>query len=964
MTRCNRFSSSFLGLLIFAGLALPVTAQTNVWQGGVSSDWFDPNNWSLGVMPTNEAAVLVPTVATRAPVLTNATAALSGFVLATNQTLTVWGWNSTLTAREMTLSGTVTHATNWLADTNASGTWIPLHRVWLVGSNINVAVKGKIDGSNRGYVTNAGPGRANGVYCSPGHSGTGRRGHSGGVPGPEYGNSAAPVQPGSGGSVNANSGFGGGAVRIEAAGTLTVDGTIAANGQNALSTHGSGGSGGSIWVTCLTLAGATNGLIAAEGGNGNYYGAPAAAGRIAIDYNTNAQAQLAEPCPPIRFSGKPGFRTVTLNAEPLPPPMGTLYFPDTRLVVAAFTGKRFQYVKFVVPGFTNWSPASLTLNDCIFGLPEGFRLAVAGDLLLTNGAALHVFASATADPTNTEGALVDVGGNLLVRSNAWILPYADPTNGAIVKIAVTGNLEVAAFGGLDADYKGYTYCMGPGAPALNAYGGGAYGGFGGQGYEGGQGGRPYGAEAGPIQAGSGCSQQKPTHGGQGGGAIRLVVGNRAVINGTLTALGAPGVATHGPGGAGGGISIECRTFEGSASGLIRVDGGLGSYYGGSGSGGRIVILYNQTAQAALSNPQAPVRFSAYAYPYTTTDYYPNPAEWGTLYFPDTLVLMATPTSAVTWIGQRLWYVRPVIPSFTNWAPASLVMSNCVVRFPDGFRLDVAGDLTLQTGAVIRLHALSSGADGYGAGLTVGGSLSIQTNAWIQPCAHGTNGTVVKIRVAGDAAINAGGGVDADIRGFVPVSGNTAGPGAGRNASGGGGYGGKGGGALGGLTNGLAVMPLTPGSPGGWILRTDGSPAAAGGGAIRLLVNGTLTLNGTLTANGGLGGYYGGAGGSGGGILVAARRLAGSGLMRARGGNIVGNSSSGGGGRIAVWDHLEANSAEYLIAVRSTNRLAALLSHDVFTGSFQVEGGTVATVGDGGTAGFYRYTMSGTMMLIR
>ena len=104
-------------------------------------------------------------------------------------------------------------------------------------------------------------------------------------------------------------------------------------------------------------------------------------------------------------------------------------------------------------------------------------------------------------------------------------------------------------------------------------------------------------------------------------------------------------------------------------------------------------------------------------------------------------------------------------------------------------------------------------------------------------------------------------------------------------------------------------------------RLPGSTAGAGlgvgvtsktqrsGGAVRVVVGGTLTLDGEATVSGqtedrtNLGSRTGGAGGS---LDVTAGRLAGAGTMRANGGNY--NDFSGPGGRIAV--RLTASGADF------------------------------------------------------
>ncbi|MBI2606917.1 MAG: hypothetical protein HYW49_12660 [Deltaproteobacteria bacterium] len=75
---------------------------------------------------------------------------------------------------------------------------------------------------------------------------------------------------------------GGGAVRLGVTGTLLVDGTIKANGQN---TTYSAGSGGSIYISTGTLRGF--GLIQASGGSGSEgYRGNGGGGRVAVYYTT------------------------------------------------------------------------------------------------------------------------------------------------------------------------------------------------------------------------------------------------------------------------------------------------------------------------------------------------------------------------------------------------------------------------------------------------------------------------------------------------------------------------------------------------------------------------------------------------------------------------------------------------------------------------------------------------------
>lgn len=64
---------------------------------------------------------------------------------------------------------------------------------------------------------------------------------------------------------------GGGVIRIAASGTVLVDGEITCNGGDAMETgqFSGGGSGGSIWISSLTIDGTGN--ISATGGHGYWH---------------------------------------------------------------------------------------------------------------------------------------------------------------------------------------------------------------------------------------------------------------------------------------------------------------------------------------------------------------------------------------------------------------------------------------------------------------------------------------------------------------------------------------------------------------------------------------------------------------------------------------------------------------------------------------------------------------------
>src|SRR6185369_16515719 len=106
-----------------------------------------------------------------------------------------------------------------------------------------------------------------------------------------YGSATEPVDRGSGGGFGlgptyAGGSIGGGAIRLNIGGILTVDGSMSANGNPAFQDGAGGGSGGSIWVTARTVRG--DGSFTADGGEGELFGGGGGGGgRIAVYYLTN-----------------------------------------------------------------------------------------------------------------------------------------------------------------------------------------------------------------------------------------------------------------------------------------------------------------------------------------------------------------------------------------------------------------------------------------------------------------------------------------------------------------------------------------------------------------------------------------------------------------------------------------------------------------------------------------------------
>jgi hypothetical protein len=266
-------------------------------------------------------------------------------------------------------------------------------------------------------------------------------------------------------------------------------------------------------------------------------------------------------------------------------------------------------------------------------------------------------------------------------------------------------------------------------------------------------------------------------------------------------------------------------------------------------------------------------------------------------------------------------------------------------------LRVDGNLTLKNAT--RFFTYSAGTNStftnYDGLVSVGGTLTMETNAWIYPACDAAKAGGALFSV-GNLTIGRYAGFNADGLGWSgwyansPHTYTARGPGAGWYGSGGAYYGGGSYGGLGGRgtlgTYGSSNAPVLPGSGGG----VYGSYQSPGGGLVRIEAKGTIAMDGTISANGG-NDSVAGAGGSGGGIYVRCRRFLASSYASifAKGGNAVQTTgASGGGGRIAIWWITETNSAATISAA----------------------GGTTETPGTAGTIVWRNFADRGTMCFIR
>jgi len=931
-------NSGFVLATIVAGsLFVPRSglSVSNTWRGSANRDWSSAANWSLNHVPLPGEDVLVDATAATDVLLAESTAALASFTI-TNQSLHFANWNTQLKAgKVMIRNGGVLTIAGPFTDIQMS------NRIYVACSDLTIKAGGRIDVDAMGFAGSPAAPHSSGPGKATGGDGAGHGGRGGGAVnacngrGQPAGSPEAPIHPGSSGYVYS---IGGGAVRIAAEGRVLVNGTITANGRHDdtadVYSHG-GGSGGSIYITCRTFDGSTNGLLRANGSAGAlYYGGGGGGGRIAVVFDTNAQDSV--PAPGVRFATRPGGPS-TYGA--FGGDAGTVYFPDADLLPVGsglFDSGLFNQCRVYIPSLTSWSPLSVTVTDCDFsfahsnlqlhiangltvgrgggfGIGPGSELVCGADLTVYGGGKLYVYAG-TANASG-HGALVDVTGDVLVGYGSWIYPYSDSLSGGSALFRAN-NVTLMAGGGIDADHKGFLHRHGPGAGADGVYGGGGgHGGHGGHGYAASSlGGRRHGSVRNPLSPGSGGGY--PNNMGDGGGLVRLETRGAVNVLGTITANGRPAGHYVGGGGAGGGINIECETFEGASSGLLRVSGGNGAYYSGGGGGGRIAVRYNPTAQRSIPPPGVNFQATPGAKGELLMD---PPAQMGTVYFPDTALL---PLASETFTGNLFRDVMLHVDGFASWSPASLTVQDCdFVLARTGFSLNVSGNVQIGNGGGFGLSSnsilscsgnlrlnnggtltLFSGAThatrDYGSLVDISGSMSIGSNSWVYPYSQPADGGSVLFRV-GSLSISTNGGINADHRGFGGGQGPGLGSAVGYGA--GSGYGGQGGPDAvaneGGPIYGSSNAPTLPGSGG-----DTAQYEVRGGGLVHVEANGHVAVHGTATANGQQGSLYTGGAGSGGGIFITCRSFESStnGLLRADGGPAGHYGGAGGGGRIALW----------------------------------------------------------------
>ncbi|PWU11637.1 MAG: hypothetical protein C5B50_23020 [Verrucomicrobia bacterium] len=780
-------------------------------------------------------------------------------MLHTNATLTLGGGSA------LQVDGSLTVSSNGTLFCQGLNTTAQVSNQWAgVGVSINagslsVAAGAAISADGQGYAgggnSASGNGPGGGAYLHCANSGGGSYGGGGAInAGPTYGSPLAPVDLGSGGGGQdcgsaGPGGNGGGAIRLNVAGTLQLDGSISASGSGPGAGNAGAGSGGSVYATVGALAGA--GTFHADGGpGGSQGGGGGGGGRIAVYYAAAV--------------GYTGFTNSTSGGSNGGQDGSAVFFDTSALnqTLSVFRNQTLlpnptsHFTAVNINGGNLLLGASNVLHvDTALAMQGGGKLTLGGAGTLQVDGALTVLSNAT---------LICQGANIGAPvSNQWVGIGVD-----IVAASVT----VAAGGAISADGQGYAGGTAAGPASGNGpgggtarhcgnSGGGGFGAYGGQG-----GGSPYGSPTAPTDLGSGgggqdCGSSGP--GGNGGGAIRLIVAGTLQLDGTISSGGAGTGAGNAGAGSGGSIYATVGTLAGA--GTFHADGGPGpSGGGGGGGGGRIAIYYAASGYTGFAACSANAGANGQG------------AQNGTVAFFDT---------SIANLGLHVYQQLLFIPQSPLHYGSVTVHTNATVTLPGGSTLQVDGSLSMGSSALL---------------LCPGSNTTAQVSSqWA--------GVGVIIN-ASNITVAAGAAISADGQGYAGGGNTTSGSGPGAGVfqhcanSGGGSYGG--GGAINaGSTYGAPLAPDDLGSGGGGQDCGSSGPGGNGGGAIRLNVAGTLQLDGSISASGSSAGAANAGAGSGGSVYALVGSLAGAGTFRADGGlggSQGGGGGGGGGGRIAVY----------------------------------------------------------------
>lgn len=573
------FLSTILALLIFASFTSRAHATEISWTGG-SGDWETGSNWSGASVPGEDDDV---TIDANVTVTINASTTINSLTIGGSNSPTLNFDYDAVSSGDLIIddgnltvnSGAIiTHSIATSSETIEGKVSIDVQTgSATITGNIDVSEKGYIGGSSSdGEGTGGGGGNGGNSAGGGGYGGIGGTGNNGGeAGGGTYGSLETYSLGSGGGSYGArDGGDGGGQISLTVSGTLTVAGSILAEGGDG--TNGDrpsgGASGGAIEIVTGTLAGA--GTISTNGGAGQTYvsthrSGNGGGGRVAIRYSTADT-----------FSG-----TISANAGSTSGnggTLGTAYKIDT-------TNNDF-YIPidnyyWYASDLSSWSFRNITFGGSLTLLVESatlFTISSSGTTTFADNETYTFVGSSTTD-SDGDGVHLSLAGDITIPSSA-ILTATNGYAGGATSTAGSGTGKGGAYGG------------------GNGGGGGAgYGGSGGGGnFSSGSGGTTYGSASAPVDLGSGGGGGNSGVGGTGGGAIWISTDGTLTVAGTIKANGTSANTASRPSGGASGGSVYLDAYTIAGAGTIEAKGGNGySYVGthksGAGGGGRIARHY-------------------------------------------------------------------------------------------------------------------------------------------------------------------------------------------------------------------------------------------------------------------------------------------------------------------------------------------------------------------------------------
>ncbi len=544
---------------------VPVTVSsivggTYVWTGDINNNWIDPLNWNGNATPSSGDNIVIPSALARYPLIDAGTYPSTG----------AYGTFTIEAGATVTCKGDPTAINPDSGGTPAVGATAAVpHGIGVTINCANAVINGTLSADYQGFPNRQGP-AGNGEGAS--HGGVNYWGYEAYDSTIAYGKYQQPTALGSGGNGDyTGAASGGGAIKLNATGTTTINGLVTAKGWSR-------GAGGSIWLVSDTFSG--TGQINADGDPGGQGGG---GGRVAIEYTSssfsgkvsvkggdtgNSDGSEGTLWEPRRYVGKTGTPEAPVDMEITE--SFSYVFPDQtthywNLTVTNGSRVEFHGGNLEIGDLTVGGASTLRFDKWFSGSPDDMagltvsNLNVLGTGVLCLPSCVTVPSYSLATLNIETGAKVYSGWGDFSYVNADSGGTTAKKHGRGVVIACDKDANIAGL--LSAKGRGFGMSAGPTySTEGNSYGGRTVYTLG------------YGNLTRPSALGAGRNNFG------GGGAIKLVV------PGTLTLGGILDSNPTDSRGAGGSIWIQAGTLTGA--GTVTARGGMD---GRPGAGGRIAI---------------------------------------------------------------------------------------------------------------------------------------------------------------------------------------------------------------------------------------------------------------------------------------------------------------------------------------------------------------------------------------